>query len=193
MEVTWVKNRGNGEMRIRAAECAGLVVDLQERLFPVIHQCDKLLERVLILLEGLKAMDIPILVTEQYPKGLGATLPQVTELLEPSGTIEKISFSCCGEPFFLSALEQLDKKRVIICGIEAHVCVLQTVIDLIAKGTTPVVVADCISSRNPEDKKVALKRMRTEGALITTSESILFELAGEAGTPLFKHISRLVK
>jgi nicotinamidase-related amidase len=107
-------------MRIKAAECAGLVVDLQERLFPVVHQCDHLLERVVILLKGLKAMDLPILVTEQYPKGLGTTLPQVAELLEPQGTIEKLSFSCCGEPLFLSALGQLDRKRVIICGIEAH-------------------------------------------------------------------------
>ena len=97
-----------------------------------------------------------------------------------------------GNPI-LSGLKQLEVKSLIICGIEAHVCVLQTAIDLIGMGITPVVVADCVSSRNPEDKKVALDRMRSEGAIITTSESILFELAVVAGTPQFKQISHLVK
>lgn len=193
MEVIWGKNHGRGEMRIRADECAGLVVDLQERLFPHMYGQDLLLARVLILLEGLKALGIPFILTEQYPKGLGGTMDQVGEMLEPLQAIEKISFSCCGEDDFLSALKQEDKKRLIICGIEAHVCVLQTVIDLIKMGITPVVVADCISSRNPEDKKVALERMSSEGAIITTSESILFELCSVAGTAQFKNISRLVK
>ncbi len=133
------------------------------------------------------------MLTEQYSRGLGTTLVRVSEMLVPLRPIEKISFSCCGEPDFLSGLKQLEVKRLIICGIEAHVCVLQTVIDLIDMGITPVVVADCISSRNPEDKKVALERMRSEGAMITTSESILFELAVIAGTPQFKQISNLVK
>ncbi|MCP4312608.1 MAG: hydrolase [Bacteroidetes bacterium] len=180
-------------MRVRADECAGLVVDMQERLFPAMHGGENLLLRILLLIEGLKILEIPVLVTEQYPKGLGVTLNPLSEKLKQYEIVEKISFSCCGEPRFLSALEQLNKKSLIICGIEAHVCVLQTVIDLIERGIRPVVVADCISSRNPEDKVVALDRMRQEGAVITTCESILFELTRVAGTSQFKSISRLVK
>jgi len=180
-------------MRIKAATCTGLVVDIQDRLFPHMYEGAELLKRVLILLEGLKALNIPILVTEQYPSGLGPTLKPLNEVLDPVKAIEKLSFSCCGEPEFLDQLKYLDKKWVILCGIEAHVCVLQTVIDLLGMGIIPVVVIDCISSRNPEDRKVAIERMRSEGAVITTSESILFELAAVAGTPQFKQISRLVK
>jgi len=193
MVATLDRNQGKEEMRIKASECSGLVIDIQERLFPVMHDRDKLLHRVQLLLDGLKILNIPILVTEQYPKGLGATLDPLVSLLDQANTIEKISFSCCGESGFMSALENLDRKRVVICGIEAHVCVLQTVIDLIERGFTPVVVADCISSRNPEDKMIAIERMRQEGALITSSESLLFELTGVAGTSQFKSISRLVK
>ena len=193
MVATLDRNQGKEEMRIKASECSGLVIDIQERLFPAMHGRDELLHRVQLLLDGLKILNIPILVTEQYPKGLGATIDPLVSLLDQANTIEKISFSCCGEPGFMSALENLDRKRVVICGIEAHVCVLQTAIDLVERGFTPVVVADCISSRNPEDKMIAIERMRQEGALITSSESLLFELTNVAGTSQFKSISRLVK
>jgi nicotinamidase-related amidase len=193
MGVTWDRNQGKEEMRIKASKCTGLVIDIQDRLFPVMHDKDELLNRVLILVDGLKILNIPILVTEQYPKGLGATLDPLAAALDHSEVIEKLCFSCCGEPSFISALGKQGKLMVIICGIEAHVCVLQTVIDLVEKGYSPMVVADCISSRNPDDKAVAIERMRHEGALITTSESLLFELMVEAGTTQFKSISRLVK
>jgi nicotinamidase-related amidase len=193
MVVTWERNRGKEKMRIKVSECTGLVIDMQERLFPVMFNSDQLLPRVQILVEGLKVLKIPMLVTEQYPKGLGPTLDPLVKALGRPEIIEKLSFSCCGEPGFISSLEKLGKSRVIICGIEAHVCVLQTVIDLVEKGFKPVVVADCISSRNPDDKAVALERMHSEGALITTSESLLFELTVEAGSQQFKSISRLVK
>lgn len=193
MEVTWEKNQGKTVMRIKAGECTGLVIDIQERLFPVIHGHNELLVRVLVLLEGLKILGIPLLLTEQYPKGLGPTVQKVLEVLDNSEALEKISFSCCGEPDFLTRLKENEKKRVIICGIEAHVCVLQSVLDLLELGFTPVVVADCISSRNHEDKKLAIERMRSEGAIISTSESILFELTERAGNDQFKQISRLIK
>lgn len=180
-------------MRINAAECSALVIDIQERLFPVMHEREELLKRVLLLLAGMEILKIPIMLTEQYPKGLGSTIEDIRASAASAGIIEKLSFSCCDEPRFLSALENLDKQMVIICGIEAHVCVLQTAIDLVSKGYFPVVVADCISSRNPVDKTVALERMRSEGAMITTSESLLFELTRVAGTSRFKSISRLVK
>jgi len=117
----------------------------------------------------------------------------VKRILEPLTVIEKTAFSCCGEPAFRSSLVQSGRNSVIICGIEAHVCILQTAVDLLEEGYLPVVVADCTGSRNPADKEIALERLRVEGAVITTCESILFELAGEAGTDQFKAISRLVK
>jgi nicotinamidase-related amidase len=140
-----------------------------------------------------KTLDVPIMITEQYPKGLGTTIPQISEVLGTLRSVEKIAFSCCDEPGFQQVLEETSRKNVIISGIEAHVCVLQTAVDLISSGYQPVVVADCISSRNPEDKNVALDRMRTEGSMVTTCESILFELAGTARTEEFKTISGLVK
>lgn len=190
---TWVTNRENLLMRIHREECAGLVIDIQEKLFPHMLHKEELLKNCLTLIEGLQVLGVPMMVTEQYPKGLGATLEQINRVMENSLPIEKISFSCCDELVYREALEKMNRGWVIICGIEAHVCVMQTVIDLIDAGYKPVVVADCISSRKPEDKRVAIERMHSEGAIITTCESILFELTRVSGSEEFKAISRLVK
>lgn len=180
-------------MRISRESCAGLVIDIQERLFPHMDAKDELLRKCQILIEGLKILDVPLYLTEQYPRGLGPTLEVIREIMETDAAIEKASFSCCDDPMYLSALKQSARKTLIVCGIEAHVCVLQTVVDLLSSGYMAVVVEDCISSRNPEDKRVAIQRMRAEGAVITTCESILFELTRVSGTDEFKAISRLVK
>ena len=180
-------------MRINKELSAGLVIDIQEKLFPHMDQKEELLRRTTILLEGFKVLQIPMVITEQYPKGLGPTLEPLSKLLDKEPVLEKISFSCCGEPSFPDKLKSLGRPAIIICGIEAHVCVLQTVVDLLEEGYTVVVVEDCISSRNPADKRVAVERMRSEGAIITSCESVLFELARVAGTDEFKAISRLVK
>ncbi len=193
MEDTWGKNQGSLYMRINREECAGLVIDIQEKLFPHMDQQEELLRKSLILIEGMQVLGVPIMITEQYPKGLGPTIQQVRRAIENCLPINKISFSCCDEPAYQEALQRLGRDKVIICGIEAHVCVLQTVIDLVASGYDPVVVADCISSRSLEDKRWAMERMLSEGAIITTCESILFELTRVAGTDEFKAISRLVK
>jgi nicotinamidase-related amidase len=180
-------------MRIERQKSAGLLVDVQERLFPHMDQHDELLRRTSILLEGLKMLQVPLVVTEQYPKGLGSTLQPLSKILDQQEVIEKLSFSCCGVAAFSGALKSLERPIIIICGIEAHVCVLQTTVDLLEEGYAVVVVEDCISSRNPEDKRVAVERMRSEGAVISTCESVLFELTKVAGTDEFKAISRLVK
>ena len=190
---TWGKNLENQIMRINREACIGLVIDIQEKLFLHMDQKDELLRRCIILLEGLQVLKVPVLITEQYPKGLGPTLERINQLLKANNPIEKISFSCCDEPVFDQSMDRLKHNTLIICGIEAHVCVLQTVVDLVASGYKPVVVSDCVSSRNAEDKRIALERMRDEGAMITTCESILFELTREAGTDEFKAISRLIK
>jgi hypothetical protein len=180
-------------MRIKREDSAGLVIDIQGKLFPHMDDKEGLLRKCLMLIEGLKVLNVPLVITEQYPKGLGATVDDIAVLLAQDPLIEKIAFSCCDEPAVLQNAVMQDNKTIIICGIEAHVCILQTVVDLHAAGFTAVVVEDCISSRNPEDKRVAVERMRTEGAVITTCESILFELTRVAGTDEFKAISRLVK
>ena len=181
-------------MRILKDETCAVMIDLQEKLFPVISNNDTLLSRCSILIEGLNALQIPLIVTEQYPKGLGTTLPAIQKILaKNTDIVEKISFSCIGSNQFLSKLNWLNKDNVLVFGIESHVCVLQTVIDLIDSGKTPIVIKDCISSRNISDMEIALERMTKEGAIISTSESILFELCQKAGTDTFKTISKLVK
>lgn len=180
-------------MRINKEECTGLVIDIQERLHPHMDQAEELLHRTGILLQGLQILEVPVMLTEQYPEGLGGTVQEIKQVLAEFHPIRKVAFSCCDEPAYLMALERTTRWKVIICGIETHVCVLQTVIDLAANGFTPVVVADCTTSRKQGDKAVALERMRQEGAILTTMESILFELARVSGTDEFRAISRLVK
>jgi nicotinamidase-related amidase len=180
-------------MRIKRENSAALLIDIQDRLFPHMHQKDELLRKCTILIEGLQVLGIPLVITEQYPKGLGKTVDALSTLVTQDPLIEKIAFSCCDEPAVLQTAALQKRKTIIICGIEAHVCVLQTVIDLLESGYIPVVVEDCISSRNPQDKGTAVERMRSEGAVISSCESILFELARVAGTDEFKAISRLVK
>jgi nicotinamidase-related amidase len=180
-------------MRILKEDTAAVIIDIQERLLPHMYDGEKMLRNCEKLIEGLKILSVPISVTQQYTKGLGPTQPSIMEMFSDFSFIEKTTFSCCGEPAFRENLSLSGKKNIIMCGIEAHVCVLQTCIDLIVDGYTPVIVADCISSRKPEDKLIAIERMRQEGARITTLESILFELTRQAGSDIFKSISRLVK
>ena len=181
-------------MRIKKTDACAILIDVQEKLLPVMSNNEKLLERCKILIAGLNLLKIPTIVSEQYPKGLGHTVQQLKQLL-PNQTeaIEKISFSCMDNDIFQNKINWLNTNQVIIFGIEAHVCVLQTVVDLIEIGKTPIVIIDCISSRNETDKEIAIERMKSEGAIFSTSEAILFELCRKAGTPEFKEISQLVK
>jgi len=180
-------------MRIHLEDTAAVVVDIQERLLPHIHQWEQTLQNCLKLIDGLQVLSVPLLVTQQYTKGLGPTDPSIISRIPGFSHIEKNTFSCCGEPAFTEKLSSFGKKNIILCGIETHVCVLQTCIDLLEEGYMPVVVEDCVSSRKPNDKAIAIGRMRQEGARVTTLESILFELTRSAGTDTFKSISKLVK
>ena len=180
-------------MRILREKSAGLVIDIQERLFPLIHNHDQVAKNASILIQGLQSLAIPVLLTQQYTKGLGNTIAQIQELFGGREHIEKVAFSCCDEPTFREQLEALDRKFIIITGIETHVCVLQTAIDLLELGMIPVVIEDCVSSRRENDKKQAIRRLHREGAIISSYESVLFELLRYSGTEDFKAISRLVK
>ncbi len=180
-------------MRITKNNSIGVVIDMQSRLYPYIHEHEQLTKNSAILIEGLKEIGIPLVVTQQYTKGLGETIDPLREVLGAYEHIEKMAFSCCDEPAFNEELAVIAKKFVIITGIETHVCVMQTVVDLIASGYAPVVVEDCVSSRRLNDKHMAIARMRQEGAVITTYESMLFELLRHSGTDEFRAISKLVK
>jgi len=180
-------------MRILKEQTAAVVIDIQEKLHPHIHGFETLEKNTAILIQGLQALNVEIVLTEQYPKGLGRTIEPIRALLPGIRIIEKTAFSCYDEPAFKEKLQLLNKKNIIIAGEETHVCVLQTAVDLLNAGYTPIVVADCVSSRKEFSKETALRRIEKEGAVITTYESILFELCRYAGSETFKTISKLVK
>ncbi len=180
-------------MKIDPKQTQVLVIDIQEKLFPLINNKDELLKNILMLIKGLKLFDMPFVLNEQYPRGLGHTIEPIKELLAEQSAFEKVTFSCCQTQTTLEAIKKNDKKFVIVFGIEAHICILQSVLDLLEAGLVPVVVTDCIDSRNPNDKRVAIDRMVQAGAIPTTYESIIFELCGSSKSSMFKDISNLIK
>ncbi len=180
-------------MRITKENTVGLVIDMQERLFPVMNEKEALLKSCMTLVAGLGELNIPLVVSQQYSKGLGETLAEIKSLIPDFKHIEKKEFSCWDNPGISGKLKELNAKNVIISGIESHVCVLQTAVDIKASGMNPIVVMDCVSSRSRANYELAKERFRTEGIIMTSYESILFELTRWAGTPEFRAISKLVK
>ena len=170
-----------------------VVIDFQERLFPVMHDKEKLLRQVVKLIIGIKVLEIPIILTEQYPKGLGLTLPEISGLLPDVKPVEKTCFSCCDAESFNNSLEITKRKQVLLCGIEAHICVYQTAVALFQAGYEVQVVADCVSSRDSEDKMISLFKLGAAGITPTTMEMVLFELLKVASGDKFKLISNIVK
>ena len=173
-----------------------LVVDVQERLIGSIGGWRKVVWNVLRLVDGAKALGLPVVATEQYPQGLGHTVPELAERLEdvcPGGIPEKMTFSSCGCPGAFAGFSDRGVRKILVAGIEAHVCVAQTVFDLMADGWRIYVAVDAVGSRFGLDCRTALARMDSAGATLTTTEAALFELCEVAGTPEFKEISRLVK
>ena len=163
-------------MRITPETCQLLMIDLQERLLPVMHEREALLARTELLLEGLALMNLPVVVSEQYPKGLGPTLPVILERVPGAQVLPKASFSVWDDAGLRAALAGNARRTVLVCGIEAHVCVQQSVLDLLQDGYRVVVIADAVSSRQTSDVARALARMLASGAVITGVESLLFEL-----------------
>ena len=181
-------------MRIKLEDTLALIIDYQDKIVPAMNKKEELLQNTQKLIEGLKILGVPSIVSQQYTKGLGMTIPEIKELYgEEFSYFDKKTFSCMDDADISEKLASSNKKNIIVCGIEAHVCVLQTVIDLISAGYNVILVEDCISSRKKHDKKIALQRMQSEGAILSTYESILFELTRVSGTDTFKQISRLVK
>ena len=170
-----------------------LIIDIQERIIPVINDYKSVVENTIKLIKGFKVLGLPIYFTEQYPKGLGPTVKSITDELKETAAIQKVSFSCSGAGELFETLQNKGLLQICICGVETHVCVQQTVLDLIENGFQSNVAADATSSRKTKDYEFALARMRHHGAEVTTSEAILFELMNVCGTDTFKQVSKIVK
>ncbi len=177
-------------MLLSAKNSVLLIVDAQEKLLPAIHQRDNVTSRMRWLAEIALQLDIPILITEQYPKGLGYTVSSLQEIIESARVIEKTHFSALQEDSFRDVLREYNKKQVVIMGMETHVCVLQTALDMKAEGYQVYLPSDCVGSRRPNDKDTAIARMRDNRVDIITSEMAAFEWLHKSGTDTFRHISR---
>jgi nicotinamidase-related amidase len=169
-----------------------LVIDVQEKLMPVIHNSEQVFANVNRLIRGAAILRLPLIVTEQYPKGLGNTCKEV-ELPEHTTRIEKMCFSCMQSEHVIQQLQPLNATSLILCGVESHICVFKTALEALEKGYEVHVVADAVSSRTAENKEIALNRLRQSGAFIVSAEMVLFQLLKEAGTEEFKGISRLIR
>lgn len=180
-------------MLVDKARSGLLIVDVQEGLNPVMADPRTVLRGCSLLLQGAARLEIPVLVSEQYPKGLGPTVGELLELAPPDSVLEKLHFSCAADDGMRARLEGWGRNQVVVAGIEAHVCVLQSVLQLLALGYEVFVVADATSSRRPENHRAALERMGRAGAQVVTVEMVLFEWLGVAGTPEFKDVVRLIR
>jgi nicotinamidase-related amidase len=170
-----------------------LIIDIQERLAVVMREKDRVVGNTRHLIELAKMIGLPVVVTEQYPKGLGRTVPELQTAIPDGKPIEKLAFNCCGEPAFLSEIRRLDRKKVVVAGMETHICVLQTTVGLLQEGFVPHVVQDAMCSRTEENWKTGIEFMRDAGAVITCTETVLFQLLKAAGTEEFKAISKRIK
>ena len=180
--------------KLDRARSAVLVIDIQARLAPAMpaDTLARVLKYTRALCGAAKELGLPVLATEQYPKGLGPVVPEVREVL-PSPPLEKVHFSCGADPAFAAALEKTGRRQVIVCGMETHVCVFQTVRDLVAQGYAVHVCADAVSSRTEEHRRVGLELCREAGAVVTTAETAIFDLLHRAATEEFKKVSPLVR
>ena len=181
--------------RIARENTQAMIIDVQERLTPYIYDHENIVKKTVTIIKGLQALGIPIMLNEQYKKGLGDSLPELREVLEGDNakSFEKVTFSACDNNNTWHHLAQQNRSTVLLIGVEAHVCVLQTALDLLDNGMQPVIIGDAVGSRFPYDKKQAIRRIRRAGGIISTVETILFELCRSSEDPAFKTILNLIK
>lgn len=171
-----------------------LVIDIQDRFVEHIYEMDRVIEKSRLLIEAAKLLDVPVIVSQQYPKGLGETVAVIRQALPDSALIlDKVTFSCGQDDQIVEAIEKTRRSQILICGIEAHVCVQQTAFDLLAMEKQPHLATDAISSRNPNDAQVALARMQNSPIIPTTTEAAIMELAHSSKHKAFKDLSKLIK
>lgn len=175
--------------------CALIVIDIQEKLLPPIFEKERLLRNAQLLIRLADVLKIPTLLTTQYSKGLGSTVPEVASLLPETESIEKLAFSCFGSDVFCSALKRLPGNRntVLLCGMESHICVAQTALAALREGYLVHVTADAVSSRTELNWKIGLERMRAAGAVISSTEMAIYEALRSSGTSAFKEMLKYLK
>lgn len=178
-------------LQMSAADATLLVIDVQDKLLPLIPGRDALVRNIAFLIDGARLVQVPVLATEQYPKGLGPTTPELAKRLPERP--DKVTFSCCGIAAVTDALARSARRNVVVAGMEAHVCVLQTALDLLNRDYRVFVPTDAVASRSAFDQEMALRRLERAGAVLTTSETTLFEWLGTAAHPQFKQVSQLVQ
>lgn len=170
-----------------------IIIDVQGKLAHLMYRKEALFENLQKIIKGAQILGIPILWLEQNPEGLGPTIPEVADLLSNTEPISKLSFSSCRNDRFMQALKALNRKEILIAGIETHVCVYQTAVDLVNLGYEVQIVADAVSSRTMENKKIGLQKMRDAGVSLTSTETALFELLKVAEGKQFKEILKVIK
>ena len=164
-----------------------VVVDLQEKLLPKVHEWDRVLKNSLLLLRLAKQLDLPAVLTTQYRKGLGPIVSDVAALAPAEGALDKVAFGCFGSPEFVARLESLGgRAQLLVAGIEAHICVTQTVLGALSRGLNVHVAADAVGSRDPANREIGLARMRSAGAVVTSAEMATYELLGRSDAAAFK-------
>lgn len=180
---------------LESSRCALVVVDIQEKLLPPIHEKKRLVRNTQILIRLANILEMPVLVTTQYAKGLGGIVAPITELLPQVSAMDKTEFSCFGSEQFCSALKGFPRKRntVLLCGMETHICVMQTALAALNKGYLVHVASDAVGSRSEWNWKIGLQRMRDAGAVISSTEMMMYELLRGSGTPAFKQLLPYLK
>jgi nicotinamidase-related amidase len=175
---------------LQAEQCALVVVDIQEKLLPPIFNKEALVRNSQLLIRLAKILDLPVMVTTQYSKGLGGTVPEIASLLADVTAIDKLEFSCFGSDQFRAHLKALPGNRntVLLCGMEAHICVMQTALGALNEGYLVHVASDAVGSRAESNWKIGLDRMKSAGAVISSTEMMMYELLRCSGTPAFKEL-----
>jgi nicotinamidase-related amidase len=181
------------EMLIDAAKAFLMVVDVQERLLSAIAHKTAVEGNSAILLQAARQMQVPAVVSRQYPKGLGPTVASLAQFVPENSTFDKVEFSCARDPVLMDHIDGLGRRQAVLCGVEAHICVLQTALDLKERGYEVFVAVDAIGSRADLSRDVARERMAAAGAILVTSEMVVFEMMRTAASPQFKILSKLIQ
>ncbi|MBU0615289.1 MAG: hydrolase [Nanoarchaeota archaeon] len=178
-------------LKMDRGDCVLVVVDIQDKFVQAINDLPKIIENTIKIIQAFQIMGVPIIVTEQYPKGLGKSVSKIQKELKKYDPIEKITFDCYANKEFVKKISRF--KNIILAGIEAHVCITQTALGALEQGFNVYLVKDAISSRKESDKKIAISRLKQEGAKVVSTEMVIFELLGKAGTEEFKKIQKIIK
>ena len=180
-------------MLLKAEQSSLLVVDVQEKLAPAVADSEAVVSRIALLLTAAERLSVPVTLSEHYPKGIGRTLPSLAALAPPDSILEKITFACGATESFRQRFDALGRRQVVVCGMETHVCVLQSALALLEQGSDVFLVEDAVASRRHSDRDAAIARLRAAGGTIVTAEMVVFEWLARADDPAFRELLALIK